>query len=198
MSGHLCSVTFTEATELGIDLLQHGFLMNTDYVEEKVVDECPADYSSVYESVDLDSPAVQSSIRTIATSTAAVVSALAVYETFVPGRAFLDSRALGMLHPATRQEVEAKHGDPDRWDTQLSPRLFEKVMAWEREFVAAGGLLGADADPWDSGPSRAWQYPSVRAPGRGGLRARERGPDHDHERRPNPLTRGRHRIRCRG
>ena len=151
VSGHLCSVTFTEAIELGIDLLQHGFLMNTDYVEDKVVDECPADYSSMYESVDLENPAVQSSIRTIATSTAAVVSTLAVYETFVPGRAFLDPRALGMLHPTTRQEVEAKHGDPERWDTQLSPTLFEKMMAWEREFVGAGGLLGAGADPWDSG-----------------------------------------------
>lgn len=151
VSGHLCSVTFTEAAGMGIDLLHHGFLMNSDYVEDKVVNECPPDYSLAYASIELDSAAVQSSIKAIAASPSAVVSTLAVYESFVPGRAFLDPRALDMLSPATRQEVEAKHGDPDRWDTRLSPRLFEKMMAWERDFVAAGGLLGSGADPWDSG-----------------------------------------------
>jgi imidazolonepropionase-like amidohydrolase len=30
-------------------------------------------------------------------------------------------------------------------------RLFEKMMQWERAFVAAGGLLAAGVDPWGNG-----------------------------------------------
>jgi hypothetical protein len=29
--------------------------------------------------------------------------------------------------------------------------LLEKMMRWERDFVAAGGLLGSGADPWGTG-----------------------------------------------
>jgi cytosine/adenosine deaminase-related metal-dependent hydrolase len=31
VTGHLCSVTFTDAVALGIDALQHGFITNSDY-----------------------------------------------------------------------------------------------------------------------------------------------------------------------
>ena len=43
VSGHLCSVTFTEAAALGIDALQHGFITNSDYVPDKPPDMCPPD-----------------------------------------------------------------------------------------------------------------------------------------------------------
>lgn len=33
----------------------------------------------------------------------------------------------------------------------MPPRLLQKMMAWERDFVAAGGLLGAGCDPWGTG-----------------------------------------------
>ena len=41
VTGHLCSVTFTEAASLGIDALQHGFITNTDYLPGKKPDVCP-------------------------------------------------------------------------------------------------------------------------------------------------------------
>ena len=33
----------------------------------------------------------------------------------------------------------------------MPPRLLAKMMQWERDFVAAGGLLGAGSDPWGTG-----------------------------------------------
>jgi len=33
----------------------------------------------------------------------------------------------------------------------VPPRLLQKMMVWERAFVAAGGLLGAGVDPWGTG-----------------------------------------------
>ena len=40
-TGHLCSVTYKEAAELGIDNLEHGFFASTDFVADKKPDTCP-------------------------------------------------------------------------------------------------------------------------------------------------------------
>ena len=40
-TGHLCSVTYREAAELGIDNLEHGFFASTDFVADKKPDVCP-------------------------------------------------------------------------------------------------------------------------------------------------------------
>src|SRR5439155_1657576 len=41
ITGHLCSVTYAEAADLGIDDLEHGFMVATDFVSDKKPDECP-------------------------------------------------------------------------------------------------------------------------------------------------------------
>ncbi|HEX9164695.1 MAG TPA: amidohydrolase family protein [Gemmatimonadales bacterium] len=151
VTGHLCSVTFTEASRLGIDALQHGFITNSDYVPGKEPDRCPPENMRIQADVDVGSDAVQASIREIVSGGAAVVSTLAVYESFVPGRARLDSAAMEMLEPETRREVEANHAALATGGLTVPPRLLEKMMRWERDFVAAGGLLGAGSDPWGTG-----------------------------------------------
>ena len=65
VTGHLCSVTFTEAAASGIDLLQHGFITNSEYVPGKQPDVCPPGNQRVQADVDVSSPAVQESIRSI-------------------------------------------------------------------------------------------------------------------------------------
>src|SRR5919204_4371432 len=41
VTGHLCSVTYAEAADLGIDDLEHGFMPATDFVADKEPDACP-------------------------------------------------------------------------------------------------------------------------------------------------------------
>ena len=41
VTGHLCSVTYSEAADLGIDNLEHGFIAATDFVADKQPDVCP-------------------------------------------------------------------------------------------------------------------------------------------------------------
>ena len=43
VTGHLCSVSFREAVELGIDNLEHGLLTATDFDSQKKVDACPVE-----------------------------------------------------------------------------------------------------------------------------------------------------------
>ncbi len=103
--------------------------------------------------VDVGSPEVQASIRALARTRTAVVSTLAVYETFAPERFVPDTAALAMLDPEVRAEVEANYRALTRGESGLtvSNTLFRNMMRWERDFVAAGGLLGAGSDPWGTG-----------------------------------------------
>jgi imidazolonepropionase-like amidohydrolase len=150
VTGHLCSVTFTEAAALGIDALQHGFITNSDYVPGKRADECPSDNMRAQADVDVASSAVQQSIGAIVKYKTAVVSTLGVYETFIAGHV-IDPRGLELLDPETRREVEANNATLANSEFAVSPRLLQKMMQWERDFVSAGGLLGAGSDPWGTG-----------------------------------------------
>ena len=151
VTGHLCSVTFTEAANLGLDALQHGFITNSDYVPNKRPDVCPPENMRIQADVDVNAPAVQASIREIVARGTAVVSTLGVYETFMPTRAKLNPAALEMLDPEARKEVEANHAGLVQAGLIVPDRLLKKMMEWERAFVSAGGLLGAGCDPWGTG-----------------------------------------------
>ncbi|MEP6617944.1 MAG: amidohydrolase family protein [bacterium] len=151
VTAHLCSVTFTEASAMGIDALQHGLITNSDYVPGKQPDVCPADNMHVQADVDEKSAAVQASIKTIVANKTPVVSTLGVYETFMTDRNVLDERTLQMFDADTRKEVEGNHAHLVEGGLVVPPRLLKKMMAWERDFVAAGGLLGAGCDPWGTG-----------------------------------------------
>ena len=51
VTGHLCSITYREAAELGIDNLEHSFSVSTDFVKDKPENECVAVGQSL---MDLD------------------------------------------------------------------------------------------------------------------------------------------------
>lgn len=151
VSAHLCAVTFTEGAQLGIDVLQHGFITNSEYVPGKQADICPATNQKAQADVDPNSPEVKESIRRIVAAGAAVVSTLGVYESFSLTRARLDTAELAMLAPSVRREVEETHASLPQSSFIVPDRLLIKMMQWERAFVAAGGLLGAGCDPWGTG-----------------------------------------------
>ncbi len=152
VTGHLCSVTFAEAAAAGIDALQHGFITASEYVPGKQPDVCPPENMRIQSTIDVGAPPVQASIKALAATRTAVVSTLAVYETFSPERFRLDTAALAMLDPEVRREVEANHAALGRdGGLTVSPAMLRQMMRWERDFVAAGGLLGAGSDPWGTG-----------------------------------------------
>jgi cytosine/adenosine deaminase-related metal-dependent hydrolase len=93
---------------------------------------------------------VRASINTIVQRRTAVASTLSAYESFIPDHP-LDSRALSLLAPDVRTEVEAIHAGLSQATFNVPSRLLQKMMAWERMFVAAGGLLGSGVDPWGTG-----------------------------------------------
>jgi len=158
VTGHLCSVSFREAAALGIDDLEHGLLVDTDFVADKKPDACPPTGPALLQlaQIGINGPEVQQTIRELVAHHVAVTSTLPVFEMFLPDRPSLQQRMLDALSPDARAAFLANKvrvGDSaflrQRYGTETSPwpALLKKEMQFERAFVEAGGLLLAGEDP---------------------------------------------------
>jgi enamidase len=150
ITGHLCSVTFREAADLGIDNLEHAFFVASDFVKDKKPDECPKGVGASIASLNLDSPEVTSLIKLLVDKHVALTSTLGVFETFVPGSPEASPAALDLLNPAPRDLYETTW---KKVQAMPAPRAkttqeeFAKATKLEKKFVEAGGLLMGGSDP---------------------------------------------------
>src|SRR5258707_6670551 len=151
VTGHLCSIGFREAAALGIDHLEHGLFVDTQFFPGKKPGQCPDDPSAAQKSLlalDIASVPSQDMIRDLVGHHVAITSTLPVFETFVPNRAPLDARVLDAMLPDARIEyLERRSSISDHAATSFWPALFKKELEFEREFVKRGGLLLAGLDP---------------------------------------------------
>lgn len=160
VTGHLCSIGYKEAAEIGIDDLEHGLLPDSEFVPNKEPDKCPPG-GAVYDSLrqlDLNSPPVQGMIRTLVAKNVAVTSTLPVFESSSAPlaqtgigsiRALLNPRVLNVMSTDARVRYLQSRA-------RVSPEanfvpLLRKTMDFERAFVKAGGLLIAGLDPTGDG-----------------------------------------------
>jgi imidazolonepropionase-like amidohydrolase len=151
VTGHLCSIGFREAVSLGIDDLEHGLVVDTEFFPGKKHGECPDDTSAVEKGlldVDIAGAPMQEMIRDLVAHHVAITSTLPVFETFVPNRAPIDPRVLDAMLPETRAEYLHRRAIiSDGAAKSFWPALFKKELEFEREFVKRGGLLLAGLDP---------------------------------------------------
>ncbi|MDQ6830527.1 MAG: amidohydrolase family protein, partial [Gemmatimonadota bacterium] len=148
LTGHLCSVTFREAAALGIDDLEHGLMVASDFVENKKPDECPG--IAVQPSIaklDIASEPVQSLIRDLVAKHVAVTSTLTVFETFTPGRQTINQRVLDAMIADARAAYLTSRARAVETPNSPWPALFQKEMEFEHAFAKAGGLLLVGTDP---------------------------------------------------
>ncbi|MGH7502809.1 MAG: amidohydrolase family protein [Longimicrobiales bacterium] len=149
VTAHLCSVGFREAVAAGIDNLEHGLLVNTEYNAAKQPDACPTGSSrgANYANLDIASPDVQRTIREMVENNVAMTSTLAVMELSTPDRVPMDQRVLDAVFPDARKAlVDWRTNGENRRDPAEHAAL-AKAMEFERAFVAAGGTLAAGSDP---------------------------------------------------
>src|SRR6266536_1486228 len=158
VTAHLCSIGFREAAALGIDDLEHGLLVDTEFFPEKKPDQCPnvPDDMQRYSKLDVQSGPVHDMIVDLVHRHVAVTSTLPVFELEVPGRPSIQRRVLDALSPDARTQFLAnklRMADTARlqklYGSETSPiaAAFKKEMEFEHEFVKAGGLLLAGLDP---------------------------------------------------
>jgi imidazolonepropionase-like amidohydrolase len=150
-TGHLCSVTYREAAQLGIDNLEHGFFASTDFVLDKKPDVCPGQGGgqAALAAVDPNSDAVKSLIRDLVQHHVALTSTLTVFETITPGRPM--PPGLDVLDPLLRQQFEQRFAATAGNTKSPYTTLFPKARQLEVDFFRAGGLLLAGTDPTGGG-----------------------------------------------
>jgi imidazolonepropionase-like amidohydrolase len=149
ITGHLCSVTFREAAGLGIDNLEHGILVASDFVRDKKPDVCPAGAAVLNSiaAIDIAGDSVSALIRDLVAKHVAITSTLAIFETFAAHRPPIAQGALDALTPETRvQYLQGRARIGDDTSTFWSV-LLRKEMQFERAYAAAGGLVLSGSDP---------------------------------------------------
>src|SRR5678816_4459615 len=85
VTGHLCSIGYREAAEIGIDNLEHGLLPDSEFVPTKKPDECPGNaVGASLRDLDINGAAVKETIRTLVAKNVAITSTLPVFEAGAP------------------------------------------------------------------------------------------------------------------
>ena len=146
VTGHLCSVTYREAAELGIDNLEHGFFAATDFVQGKLPDQCTQGRAALLD-VQPDGTAFRELVRLLIERNVAITSTLTVFEISTPGRPRAFDAALDAMNPEAREQYLRQYSRIATDTASQSRALFRRAMALERAFAEAGGLLVAGTDP---------------------------------------------------
>ena len=151
ITGHLCSVTYKEAAEMGIDDLEHSFFVATDFVSNKLPDACPGQATGMnaVNSIDTSKAEFKALVKTLIDRKVALTSTLTVFETFTPGRPM--PPGLDVLVPALKESFERGYQRTQSNPNSLYAQLLPKVMAMEAYFVRAGGTLVVGTDPTGGG-----------------------------------------------
>jgi len=151
VTGHLCSVGFREAAALGIDNLEHGLIVDSEFDPAKRPDQCPPASIAQLAALNIAGAAVQQTIRELVQHHVAVTSTLAVFEVAPP----LQQRFLDALSPqASLNYLSGRDRLPESTHRTSALRI-KKEVEFERAFVKAGGLLMAGADPTGNGSALA-------------------------------------------
>jgi imidazolonepropionase-like amidohydrolase len=148
VTGHLCSIGFREAAELGIDDLEHGLTVDTEFHPDKKPDACPnPNQAAAAAKLEISSEAIQTTIKTLVDKHVAVTSTLPVFEQFVPARPDVPQKVLDLLSDDARKAYQASRARVAQNQQSPWPAMFQKEMEFERAFVKAGGTLLAGLDP---------------------------------------------------
>ncbi len=158
ITGHLCSIGYREAAEIGIDNLEHGLLPDSEFVPNKQADKCPgAAVNTSLRQLDINGDAVKETIRTLVAKNVALTSTLPVFEAGAPltqtgigaASAVMNPRVLNVMNTDARVRYLTARSRIAA--DSPTPALVRKSMDFERAFVAAGGLLMAGLDPTGNG-----------------------------------------------
>jgi hypothetical protein len=152
VTGHLWSVGFHEAATLGIDNLEHGIITDVEYLPGKQPDLCmPGPLADQLAQLGPQGETMQSIIKDLVAHNVAITSNLAVFEVAPPlQRRFLEALAshAALNYLAARERLSET-------SRRTSALRVQKEAAFERAFVAAGGLLVAGCYPTGNGSAVA-------------------------------------------
>jgi hypothetical protein len=158
VTGHLCSVTYPEAVELGIDNLEHGFFVNTQLDPGKQPDQCSQSTgNATLAKMTPDSAEGKALIALLVSHHVALTSTLPVFQSDDAAHLQLQPRVLAAMAPPIREQYlttrnnELMRAAANPQAAAQRAQLLKNGMAMERAFYLAGGLLMGGPDPTGDG-----------------------------------------------
>ncbi|WP_406685127.1 amidohydrolase family protein [Seonamhaeicola sp. MEBiC1930] len=146
VTGHLCSITYKEAADIGIDNLEHGFYASSDFVKNKIENECmPMDMRKSLLELPENSKEMTDLINYLVEKKVALTSTINVFEPYT-GREVVPGGGLNALYTEAKEKVYNRWINKQGRDS-LDYVMFNKSKIWEKAFYDAGGLLVAGTDP---------------------------------------------------
>lgn len=152
ITGHLCTVTYGEAAELGIDSLEHGFEVSTDFVTDKKENVCPANASAnrALAELDLKGDRVKQLLQRLVDKRVVIDSTLAVFE------GIASEEALAAMSSDTRESyLRLSAGNKPATNPFAGDGPLAKTVKMEKMFYDQGGLLTVGTDPTGIGGTLA-------------------------------------------
>ncbi|MBS1919755.1 MAG: amidohydrolase family protein [Bacteroidetes bacterium] len=150
ITGHLCSITFREAADLGIDNLEHGFYVSSDFEKDKKEDQCNnrAQFISMLQLPE-NSEEMKSLAQYLIKKNVAITSTLPV---FLPATGYEIFPGGGgeALVSQIKEKIEKEYSEYVNKDS-IATVMLKKEMFWEKQFVDMGGRLLAGIDPTGAG-----------------------------------------------
>ncbi|MEP6647455.1 MAG: amidohydrolase family protein [Saprospiraceae bacterium] len=150
VTGHLCSVSYHEAAELGIDNLEHDFMASTDFIRDRTEDHCEfGKGNTALKVLDKDAPAMDSLMRYLIAKDVTLTTTLPVFAPLNNYELILGGGEQALL-PAILDSVKI-FSYTDRHQDSLDNVFYQKELYWVKKFFSMGGKLVAGTDPTGTG-----------------------------------------------
>lgn len=144
--GHLCSITFEEATKLGIDAIEHGLNSTSDFRTNKDYGQCNGGREYMDELI-IDSPEVKRLQQLMIDNKVFLTSTLSVFEASIPNRAFADKRTIKVMSPFLQDQYKERRASFDKqMNDSIRNNRLKRIIEFEYQFYKMGGLLCAGVD----------------------------------------------------
>ncbi|HET7814995.1 MAG TPA: amidohydrolase family protein [Candidatus Baltobacteraceae bacterium] len=159
--GHLCSIGLTAAANMGVDSLEHGLFVDTEFTPGRKEGECPSDSLAVRKSLaalDVNGPQLQTLLKLLVRKHIEISSTLANFEGANPQPLAVEQRYWDLEDPETVTDVQKSRAAAEKRSAEaieLSHKVFDVTRKFEIAFFRAGGLLTQGPDPTGYGSTIA-------------------------------------------
>lgn len=142
ITGHLCSVTYREAADLGIDQLEHGFMSSTDFAVDKQPDQCR--HSPL---PDPDDARAISLIEHLIENNVVLTSTLAIFARHANMIGPVPEDTVALLDKDAQARYKKLQGKQNFSNLGLLKARVKADMQLQAAFWRAGGTLVVGTDP---------------------------------------------------
>ena len=150
VTGHLCSLTYEEASNIGIDNLEHGFMASSDFATDKEDELCdPFSARSSLMAEPENGEKINALINLLIKNKTVITTTPNVFEPYTD-REIVPGGGFDALAPQIQERLKASHERAQGRDAS-SLSLFNKNLKWVKRFHDNGGFLVAGTDPTGAG-----------------------------------------------